>query len=1180
MSALNTTLGLNDGMSGTLKTIYNAMRPVMGMLEQTQQVMNSTPDLSFLDGLNDGFSDAVTGAEALINQTESVRQALNNLPNELAVEAMQLGAIEAKDVDVGVNVDMYQMNRMSETLERYSSGIDLEVHAENHAALTLKSEMEAVADMARNFDETLSVSGQINNFREIEMAVQKVDSMVADETTLKLLAEVDGFEEVRSQLSNFENYASEIYSQVVVDAQALEVAQQQLGEMNDIYTKLDIDMSQLPILSQELNSMANNVELNIKAERSALSLVNDDINEITKMISGFDKTLNVQAQIENMSYLEDRLAEVDGQLRQENLLNIVANLDGLDAVKSQVDTLRDYANEIQSKLKVETSQIGEVRQQMNQIKEIHAKINIDTSQFNQVQIDAQNQTIQLKSMMEDLAQSISNAKDPSDTIRLLSEYQGLNSELMSLIAGQEEFNQAMASADISQKVVAYDNLNSQISETARLIQNNENQQQRFTQEIQNSKRQWSLMSTLVTTLSIGRLVGMARDFFRATKDIADTYILKNAQIAQMNDGLQTNEELQRMIMNSATRVRAEFELMAGTITKLNATVGDMFANNASVIQFAETIKQTASISATGAHGIEMSFRAIDRAMAEGSMSARDFDLMKRYNVRAIEAMADYLGVSVMEMRNLATQGQLTADVIASSMLGSVDIINEQFGEIPKTFADMMIGLRNTSLQAFSPLMNAWSDFINSSTFQAGLQIWERGIHLVASALTVLFNIFAQVAEFVYQNSTVIERVLWAIAIMIGIVLVGKLYDFAAAAVKNFFVAGAAGQQAGYQVALAWMKANWPLLLMGAIIAGLVIFWDQMGQVARAVLMGIAVALLIVKLAAMKVTWPFLLIIAIIAIVALGFIFFRDVAIEVMGAIVGAAFWMGQLMINVGKGIANLFIAVWEWIVNAFHRMVYWVLLGWYHIQRTAIQMAIAVTNGVQGMVDVVLSGISAMINTAISGLNRLISLANNIPGVNISTVGEVEFATNGNWSSGMQATLDALDRPTLNTAEFDRFEYGSLGDAFSQGQALGQQWGNAIGDGLDWLAGQAAGLVNGGGTGDYGDFDFGMNDIGLNQDFLDSMNGICDALGSGLGPGLGAGNNIGDIGQIRDDVTISDEDLKLMLDVARRDTVIHHSTISPNVSFTLNNYDNDLDEDAIAEKVEDKIMEAIALGPD
>ena len=688
------------------------------------------------------------------------------------------------------------------------------------------------------------------------------------------------------------------------------------------------------------------------------------------------------------------------------------------------------------------------------------------------------------------------------------------------------------------------------------------------QKLEKSETVARRLSKIFQAMTIAGLIAMGRKFLQGNIATADKFNTLTAQINLINDGLQTSSELQDKIMASAQRVNAEYTQMASTVFKLYQTVGELFGSNAAVIQFAETIKQASSISGSGAHGIEMAFKAIDRAMAEGAMSARDFDIMKRYSVRSAQAIADYMGVSVAETRNLAVQGKITSDVLANTMLNSVDVINDEFQSIPKTWQDMMVSIRNQSLQAFQPLMESSSRFINSDGFKVFKNAWVNGIRAIAQGLSILFSVFRVLADFIARHSRVFKTILGTIGFMIGVTLVRKMYAFASAAIKNFFVAGAAGQSAGYKVMLAWLKANWQFVALGAIIAGLIIFWDDMGQVAKAALMGIAVALLIVKLAALGVTWPFLLIVAIVAIVVLGFLFFRDIAVEVFGAIVGAAFWMGQLLVNVGKGIANLFIAVWEWIVNAFHTVVYGIQLGWYHVQRGAMTMASAVVKGVQGMVDAILGAISSMINGAIRGLNRLIDLANNIPGVNISTMGEVELSTSGNWGSGIQDAMDGLERPTRQTAEFGRFEYGSLGDAFSRGQEVGRNAGNAVGNALDVLVGRAQGLLSGNSNGE---------NQGLNSDYLNRINNGVGGVNDAMGPGLGSGSNIGDIGRIREDVKITDEDLKLFRDIARRDTVVNHSTLSPNVSVTYNaTGGNAPSAEDIAGAVEDLIISASA----
>jgi len=644
--------------------------------------------------------------------------------------------------------------------------------------------------------------------------------------------------------------------------------------------------------------------------------------------------------------------------------------------------------------------------------------------------------------------------------------------------------------------------------------------QQFADEAENAKRQWSLMEKIIAGMSIKRLIGMAKNFFSATKSIADNYILKNTQIAQMNDGLQTTEELQGMIMDSARRVRADFELMAGTIAKLNATVGDIFANNASVIQFTETIKQAASISATGAHGIEMSFRAIDRAMAEGALSARDFDLLKIYNVRAIQGMADYLGVTVMEMRNLATQGKLTADVIAGSMLNAVEDINREFAEIPKTWQDMMTGLRNTALQAFSPMMNMWSQFINSESFQQALGFVETAIQGVAWALTFLLQtgifVFNKLVGIINQAVYFINNNLALMVLIIGAIIIA-LAVLKGAMIKKAIIAVATA----IKTAIAWLVKLWPLGLVVAAIALIIWILEQFGIGAD----------------------------------------------KVLGFVAGLFGGLFAFLWNSFAYTWNIIASFAEFLVNIFIDPIGAVRMLFYNLGSNVLNVFASIVDATGSVGNAIADAFVAGVNVAINAVNWLIRAINLIPGINIGEMSNVAGRAATGQSAG-DHLRGLLTRPEVaeNYWHAPRMEMKDIMDTAAS-------WSDGAGNLLNGI-GNVMGNIGGGG--EIGSLDQSM--IGLDQDFLNSIQGIDDTLGSGLGPGLGAGNNIGDIGQIRDDVTISDEDLKLMLDMARRDAVIYHTTLSPSVNMTVNSYDGEVDEESLLESLEDLIMDMAATG--
>ena len=69
-------------------------------------------------------------------------------------------------------------------------------------------------------------------------------------------------------------------------------------------------------------------------------------------------------------------------------------------------------------------------------------------------------------------------------------------------------------------------------------------------------------------------------------------------------------------------------------------------------------------------------------------------------------MADYLGVSVGEIRSMAQEGELTASVVKSALLSSAEETNQKFNEIPLTWSDVWTQASNMAIMALQPLLEA------------------------------------------------------------------------------------------------------------------------------------------------------------------------------------------------------------------------------------------------------------------------------------------------------------------------------------------------------------------------------------------------------------------------------------------------------------------------------------------
>lgn len=117
-------------------------------------------------------------------------------------------------------------------------------------------------------------------------------------------------------------------------------------------------------------------------------------------------------------------------------------------------------------------------------------------------------------------------------------------------------------------------------------------------------------------------------------------------------------------------------------------------------------------------------------------------------------------------------------------------------------------------------------------------------------------------------------------------------------------------------------------------------------------------------------------------------------------------WIGLnvLVRNVLQAILNFGISVAEGFANGWNDAIYGLQMAFYKFQEFVSKVLQAVGQGAIGVINSVLGGISTLVNKAIGGLNKMIGMANNIPGVNISTVGTVDLK----MGSGVQSFVDNI----------------------------------------------------------------------------------------------------------------------------------------------------------------------------
>jgi len=308
--------------------------------------------------------------------------------------------------------------------------------------------------------------------------------------------------------------------------------------------------------------------------------------------------------------------------------------------------------------------------------------------------------------------------------------------------------------------------------------------------------------------SLGKLAGTVVTVTTALKgmQLSDELTNTSARLNLINDGLQTQAELQEKIYAAATRSRGVYTDMADAVAKLGLTAGDSFGSNDELIAFTELVQKSFKVGGASATEQSSALLQLTQAMGSGKLQGDEFRSITENAPMIANAIAEYVGVSKGELKELASEGAITADVIKNAMFNASDEINAQFKQMPMTFSDIWNKLKNGLLSAFTPISDAFSNMINSERFMSVINAIIIGVNILGSALGGLLDL-------IVSNWDFIEPILIAIATVYLVQMIIKLWGMAAAV---------------YAQVPAWIAINAPILVVIALIAVVIFTLNQLG----------------------------------------------------------------------------------------------------------------------------------------------------------------------------------------------------------------------------------------------------------------------------------------------------------------------------------------------------------------
>lgn len=179
-------------------------------------------------------------------------------------------------------------------------------------------------------------------------------------------------------------------------------------------------------------------------------------------------------------------------------------------------------------------------------------------------------------------------------------------------------------------------------------------------------------------ISIGGVMGLQK-----VLNISDQLTQGTARLNLIVDDGGGVDALEAKIYASAQRSRANYLDMIQSVSKLGVNAADAFANNGELIQFAEQVQKNFTIAGTSTAEASAAFLQLTQAMASGVLRGDELRSVFEQAPTLIQAVSDYLDVPIGKIRDMAADGQITAEIVKMRSLPPRDETNANLKPCPR-----------------------------------------------------------------------------------------------------------------------------------------------------------------------------------------------------------------------------------------------------------------------------------------------------------------------------------------------------------------------------------------------------------------------------------------------------------------------------------------------------------------
>ena len=496
--------------------------------------------------------------------------------------------------------------------------------------------------------------------------------------------------------------------------------------------------------------------------------------------------------------------------------------------------------------------------------------------------------------------------------------------------------------------------------------------------------------------AVGKLVEMSDEFTQTTARIG----MMNDAFNELNGTETETSEMMDLIYRAAQDARGSFGDMADVVARFGNNARDAFANQEEVVAFANLIQKQMTIAGAGTVEASNAMLQLSQALGSGTLRGDELNSIFEQAPNLIQSIADYMEIPIGSIREMAQEGELSAQVVKDAIFAATDEINAQFNAMPMTWGQIWTSMKNMALMQFQPVLNKISEMAQDEDIQGFTRGLMRSLATVAIILANIVGLVANVSAFFARNWTTISPIVMGVvfalltylAVLTWVTIQNKLHAIseavkaAAQTMSTGATFAATAAQHGFNAALLACPLTWIILLIIALVGILIALSGWIAKTTGIAQSGIGI---------------------------------------VTGALAVAVAFIGNLFVGIVNFAIDIFVVLWNFIGSFanFFANVFTDPIG------AVARLFFDLVDGVLGLLETLARGIDAVFGSNLAG------------------------AVNG-WRKGLSGWVDdkfgkgveVFEKVDASSMHLGRFEYGN---AWEKGAAFGDGLASKFG-GIGW----------------------------------------------------------------------------------------------------------------------------------